>query len=219
MAPDKSPRNLNDTIFAPSTAPGRAGVAVLRVSGANAARAVEQLCGTPPKEPRKAYLAAFHDIQGTLIDRGLVLWFAAPSSFTGEDVAEFHIHGGRAIVDAMLAALSHVPGLRPAERGEFTRRAVENGKLDLTQAEALADLIDAGTEAQRRQALRQYDGVLGALYEDWRDRLIRACALAEATLDFPEEEIPASAMAGVRQVICDISQQIQEHLSDSRLSL
>jgi tRNA modification GTPase len=216
MAMDKSPRDLNDTIFAPSTAPGRAGLAVLRVSGTSAARAVEQLCGTPPKEPRKVYLTAFHDIQGTLIDRGLVLWFAAPSSFTGEDVAEFHVHGGRAIVGAMLAALSRVPGLRPAERGEFTRRAVENGKLDLTQAEALADLIDAETDAQRRQALRQYDGALGALYENWRSRLIRACALAEATLDFPEEEIPDGTMTGVWQAISDISQQIQEHLSDSR---
>jgi tRNA modification GTPase len=216
MAPDGLSKILNDTIFAPSTAPGRAGVAVLRVSGPDAARAVEWLCGTPPKEARKAYLEGFRDADGALIDRGLALWFATPASFTGEDVAEFHVHGGRAIVDAMLAALSKIPGLRPAERGEFTRRAVENGKLDLTQAEALGDLIDAETEAQRRQAVRQYEGALSELYEGWREGLIRACALAEASLDFPDEEIPDGTMSRVRQAILEISSQIQAHMADSR---
>ena len=154
-----------DTIFAPSTAPGRAGIAVLRVSGPDAKRAVESLTGAVPPSPKHAILKAFRDARGEIIDRGLLLWFEGPNSFSGEDIAEFHVHGGRAVVDAMLDALSSVDGLRPAEAGEFTRRAVENGKLDLTQAEALADLIDAQTDAQRKQALGQYGGALAVLYE------------------------------------------------------
>ncbi|HUJ03419.1 MAG TPA: tRNA uridine-5-carboxymethylaminomethyl(34) synthesis GTPase MnmE, partial [Rhizomicrobium sp.] len=118
-----------DTIFAPSTAPGRAGIAMLRVSGKDAWRAVVALAGSEPPEPRRAVLRSFRAAGGEEIDRGLVLWFAAPASFTGEDIAEFHVHGGRAVVVAMLEALAQVPGLRAAEPGEFTRRAVENGKL------------------------------------------------------------------------------------------
>src|SRR6185503_3391377 len=116
------------------------------------------------------------------------------ASFTGEDVAEFHVHGGRAVLEALSAALGALPGLRPAEPGEFTRRAVENGKFDLTQAEALADLINAETEAQRKQALRQYDGALADLYEGWRQSLIRAAAWVEAAIDFSDEEIPPEAL-------------------------
>ena len=199
---------LRDTIFALATAPGRAGVAVVRVSGPNAARAVEALTGAPPGEPRKAVLAR---IAG--IDRGLVLYFTSPDSFTGEDVAEFHVHGGRAIVDGVLAALARFG--RPAERGEFTRRAVENGKLDLTQAEAIADLVEAETDAQRRQALRQYDGALSGLYEGWRAELIRAAAWAEAAIDFSDEELPADMLARVQTAAREILEQIQAHLDDA----
>ncbi len=196
-----------DTIFALASAPGRAGVAVVRLSGPQAARAVEALTGKPPGAPRRAVLAR---IAG--IDRGLVLYFQGPDSFTGEDVAEFHVHGGRAVVDGVLAALA--PFGRPAERGEFTRRAVENGKLDLTRAEAIADLVDAETEAQRRQALRQYDGALSDLVEGWRVALIRAAAWAEAAIDFSDEELPADVLDRAQAAIRDILAQIQAHLDD-----
>lgn len=202
-----------ETIFALSTASGRSGVAIIRVSGPNAGYALEKLSGEPKPAVRTAALRRFSGASGE-IDRGLVLWFEGPASFTGEDSVEFHIHGGRAIVEAMLQALSAVGGLRPAEPGEFTRRAVVNGKLDLTRAEALADLIDAETEGQRRQALRQYDGVLYELYEDWRTRLIGAAAWAEAAIDFADEEIPEAVFEKSRSALGDIIQEIQTHLDD-----
>lgn len=205
-----------DTIFALSSGRGRAGVAVIRVSGPQAGLAVEALTGAELPEPRLAALRQFFAADGALIDEGLVLWFPAPASFTGVDVAEFHVHGGRAVVAAMLQALDALPGLRPAEAGEFTRRAVENGKFDLTQAEALADLINAETEAQRRQAVRQYGGALAALYEDWRTRLIRAAAWAEAAIDFSDEEIPADALASARTQVTEILGEIRGHLNDDR---
>jgi tRNA modification GTPase len=165
-------------------------------------------------EPRKATLARLRGHAGEAIDEALVLWFANPASFTGEDLVEFHVHGGRAIIEAILSALAALPGLRPAEAGEFTRRAVENGKFDLTRAEALADLIDAETESQRRQALRQYEGALAALYDGWRNRLIRASAWAEAAIDFSDEEIPQDAITQARRSVGDILQEIQGHLND-----
>jgi len=205
-----------DTIYAPATVPGRAGLAVLRISGPDALRAANVIARTKPKEPRKAYLTAFFGRSGELIDRGILLWFKASASFTGEDVVEFQLHGGRAIMDAMLDVCAQVTGLRAAERGEFTRRAVENGKLDLTQAEALADLIDADTCAQRGQALRQLDGALRDLYEGWRERLIRVAALAEATIDFPDEEVPDGTFQRVRTGINEIAAEIGQHLADGR---
>ncbi len=203
-----------DTIYALSSAAGRAGIAVLRVSGARARAALEALSGEVLPPPRMASLRTFQDASGE-IDRGLALWFPGPASFTGEDCAEFHVHGGRAVVDAMLAALAAQPSLRPAEPGEFTRRAVENGKMDLTAAEALADLIDAETQGQRRQALRQYEGALFALYEDWRVRLIRASAWAEASIDFSDEELPDGVLEKTNTVLAKITDEIQNHLSDS----
>lgn len=202
-----------DTIFALSTASGRSGVAIIRVSGPDAGGALERLSGEAKPAVRLAALRRFRDASGE-IDRGLVLWFEGPASFTGEDSAEFHVHGGRAIVEAMLSALAAIPGLRPAEPGEFTRRAVENGKLDLTRAEALADLIDAETEGQRRQALRQYEGVLYELYESWRTRLIAAVAWAEAAIDFADEEIPEDTFGKARTAIGEIAEEIQGHLDD-----
>jgi tRNA modification GTPase len=203
------------TIYALSTAPGRAGVAVIRVSGPEAGHALSALTGGPPPAPRVATRVRLRDAEGRQIDEGLILHFASPASFTGEDVAEFHIHGGRATVGAVLSALG-VLGLRPAEAGEFTRRAVENGKLDLTQAEAIADLVDAETDAQRRQALRQYDGALAALYEGWRADLIRAGAWAEAAIDFSDEELPTDTFTRVRAGITEILEQLRKHLNDSR---
>ncbi|HEX2590810.1 MAG TPA: tRNA uridine-5-carboxymethylaminomethyl(34) synthesis GTPase MnmE [Rhizomicrobium sp.] len=207
---------MNDTIFAPATAPGRAGIAVVRVSGASAKDAVIAVTGAQPPEPRLAALRAFRDFEGETIDEGLVLWFAGPASFTGEDVVEFQLHGGRAIVERVLATLGRLPRMRMAERGEFTRRAVENGKLDLTRAEAIADLVDAETEAQRRQAFRQYEGGLYQMAEGWRGRLIKALAWAEAAIDFAEDEVPAEAWAEVEAAIRELYQEIQRLMDDGR---
>jgi len=204
-----------DTIFALSTPPGRSGIAVVRVSGPASRDAVEALVGRLP-EARRAGLRRLRDRSGTVFDEALVLWFPGPRSETGEDVAEFHLHGGRAVVAAALEALTAVPGLRPAGPGEFTRRAVENGRIDLTQAEALADLIDAETEAQRRQALDQFQGCLARLYEDWRAELIRALGWVEAGIDFAEEGLPEDVTARARRQVAGIGQQIQSHLADSR---
>jgi tRNA modification GTPase len=204
-----------DTIYALSSAPGRAGVAVLRVSGPRAGAALESLARVRAPKPREAVLARLRDRAGAVLDQALVLWFPGPGSFTGEDVAEFHSHGGRAVVEAVLAALAAVPGLRAAEPGEFTRRAVENGKFDLTRAEALIDLIDAETEAQRRQALRQYNGTLASLYDGWRDRLVRALAWAEASIDFSDEEVPEEADSEVRAGINTLLNEINTHLNDA----
>ncbi|MGD0142006.1 MAG: tRNA uridine-5-carboxymethylaminomethyl(34) synthesis GTPase MnmE [Rhizomicrobium sp.] len=204
-----------DTIFALSSAPGRAGIAVLRVSGPEAGGALQSLTQADIPDARHATLRRLVE-SGAEIDRALVLWFPAGASFTGEDVVEFHVHGGRAVVEAVLGALGRMTGLRPAEPGEFTRRAVENGKFDLTQAEALADLIDAETEAQRKQALRQYEGALAALYDGWRVRLLHAAAWAEAGIDFAEEEVPEDVLARARADSAGILAEIQEHLDDSR---
>ncbi|HEV7371066.1 tRNA uridine-5-carboxymethylaminomethyl(34) synthesis GTPase MnmE [Arenibaculum sp.] len=204
-----------DTVFALASAPGRGGVAVLRVSGPRAGAALEALCRRPLPRPREAVLAGLVDPgTGEAIDRGLVLWFPAPRSFTGEDVAELHVHGGRAVVSALVEALSALPGLRLAEPGEFTRRAFENGKLDLTEAEAVADIVAAETAAQRRQALRQLDGALGRLYERWRDRLTRALAHLEADIDFPDEDLPGGVAMAVRPVLAGLAAEIAGHLDD-----
>jgi len=207
---------MNDTIFALSSATGRAGVAVIRVSGPAAQACVAALAGPARLAPRIAALRHLRDVNGQAIDQALVLWFPAPASFSGEDMAEFHVHGGRAIVARVLEILGSEAGCRPAEPGEFTRRAVENGKLDLTQAEALADLIDAQTEAQRRQGLRQYGGELAALYEAWRRRLIEALAWAEAAIDFSDEELPDNVLKRSRAATVEIIEEIQIHTADSR---
>jgi tRNA modification GTPase len=206
-----------ETIYALSTAPGRAGVAVLRVSGPRARVALEALTGAQLPPPRMAVLRRFIDPETRVpLDRGLALFFAAPASFTGEDVVELHLHGGRAVVAGMLAALARLPDLRAAAPGEFTRRAFENGKLDLTEVEGLADLIDAETEAQRAQALRQMEGALGHLYEGWRARLVRLLAHAEAEIDFPDEEVPGDLIAKLGPGIAALGEEIAAHLDDGR---
>src|ERR1043166_1445146 len=205
-----------DTIYALSSGRGRAGVAVIRVSGPRASQALVGLTAEALPTPLKAMWRQFRSKSGDMIDSGLALWFPAPGSFPGEDIAEFHVHGGRAVVEGLLAAFGAVDGLRPAEPGEFTRRAVENGKLDLTEAEGLADLINAETEAQRRQALLQYGGALAELYEDWRKALIRAAAWTEAAIDFSDEDLPADALSQARLQAADVLGQIEGHLADAR---
>lgn len=206
-----------DTIFALSSAPGRAGVAVFRISGPRADTALLALTRKIPPNERHAEIRTLFDrVNDSIIDDVLVLRFLPPRSYTGENVVELQTHGGRAVIAAVLAALNMIPGLRPAAPGEFTRRAVENGRLDLTQAEAIADLVDAETEAQRRQALRQLEGQLGRLYEDWRVQLIRAAARLEAAIDFPEDEIPPEAQTEARAQLTKILEEIQDHLADGR---
>jgi tRNA modification GTPase len=205
------------TIFAPATAPGRGGVAIVRVSGPLAGAALTALTGRPLPAPR---MAAFVRLSipesGEFLDQGLVLWFPAPHSFTGEDVAEFHVHGGRAIIAGLIDALASLPGLRIAEPGEFSRRGFENGKFDLTAAEAIADLVDADTAAQRRQALRQMEGELGRLYDGWRHRLTRALAHLEADIDFPDEDLPEGVAVMVRPELETLASEIAAHLNDNR---
>lgn len=207
-----------ETIIAVATAPGRAGVAVLRVSGPQAGALATALTGRPLPAPRLAAYASFSDpATGALLDRGLLLWFPSPASFTGEDVAEFQVHGSRAVLAALLAAATGFPGVRLAEPGEFTRRAFDNGKLDLTEVEGLADLIDAETEAQRRQAVRQLDGALGQIILGWQARLMRALAHCEATIDFVEEEdVPDDLLSATRPDLTALLAEMRGQAADGR---
>lgn len=205
------------TIFALSSGAGHAGIAVIRVSGPAAAEVARNLTDRPTPPARVATRAKFADpASRDVLDDGLILWFPGPASFTGEDVAEFHVHGGPAVIAGMIDVLDGISGLRIAEPGEFTRRAFENGKLDLTAVEGLADLINAETAAQRRQAQRQLAGELATLYDGWREELIRACALMEAAIDFSDEELPAGLAEESREIAMRIASAITGHLDDGR---
>lgn len=202
---------MTDTIFALATAAGRAAVAVVRVSGPATQSIVGALCGRAPK-PRLAALRTLRH-EGVELDEALVLRFEGPASYTGEDSAEFHVHGGRAVVEGLLSALVDL-GLRLAEPGEFTRRAFENGKLDLAQAEGVADLIDAETEAQRRQALGQVGGALSQRYDRWRDLLVQSLAMLEAAVDFPDEDLPEEVAERARPGLRTLSAELDAALAD-----
>ncbi|NBC32676.1 MAG: tRNA uridine-5-carboxymethylaminomethyl(34) synthesis GTPase MnmE [Alphaproteobacteria bacterium] len=213
---------MADTIFAVATGAGRAAIAIVRLSGPQAGAALEALTGRPLPPPRHAALRTLREPgSGAVLDRGLVLWFPGPHSASGEDMAEFHVHGGRAVLAGLCAALAALPGLRPAEPGEFSRRAFEAGKLDLTEVEAIADLVDAETRAQQRQALRQMDGALSRLVEDWRTRLVRVLAHLEADLDFPDEDLPAgiapAARAGLEALAAEMAAQLADDRRGERL--
>ena len=202
----------NKTIYALSSGRLPVAVAVVRISGPRAGDALKALTGKIP-EPRRAAFARIRDpLSNEIIDEALVLFFPAPKSETGEDVAEIQLHGGRAVIAALFAALAAMDGLRMAEPGEFTRRAFENGKLDLTAIEGLADLIYADTDAQRRQALRQLQGLLGNRAEDWRRRLIEAQALAEAGIDFSDE---ADVASNVTAQALDVARKLQREIADA----
>ncbi|MDG1862424.1 MAG: tRNA uridine-5-carboxymethylaminomethyl(34) synthesis GTPase MnmE [Yoonia sp.] len=190
-----------DTIFALATAQGRAGVAVIRISGDSAFKAASRLMNSLPD--RRGVRTLF-DQDGVHLDEALVLVFRDGQSFTGEPVVELHLHGSIAVVGAVLRVLGENSNLRPAEAGEFTRRALENGRLDLTQVEGLADLIDAETEGQRKQALRVLSGALGDLAEGWRAKLLRAAALIEATIDFADEEVPVDVSPEVLTLLSEV---------------
>jgi len=206
----------SDTIYALSSGFGKAGIAVVRLSGNQTRACLTRLCGALP-EPRMATLAALRDPEtGDIIDKGLVLYFPGPQSFSGEDMGELHVHGGRAVLERLFRVLAGFDGCVAAEPGEFTRRAFENGKLDLTAAEGVADLIEAETEAQRRQALKQMGGALTAIYEDWRARLIAAGAHVEATIDFSDEDLPQDLAAGAAAGLGSLLAEIDAHLDDDR---
>ncbi|HKU94636.1 MAG TPA: tRNA uridine-5-carboxymethylaminomethyl(34) synthesis GTPase MnmE [Vineibacter sp.] len=224
---------VSDTIYALASAlparRGGAGVAVIRLSGPRVDDAFVFLTepgafarGGSARDPalpapRQPVLRPFLDpVTGEVIDRGLAMRFVAPRSYTGEGVAEFHLHGGRAVIDAALTAIGRLPFCRLAEPGEFTRRAFEHGKLDLTAAEGIADLVSAETAAQRRQALRQVEGALGQLYEDWRTTLLRALAHLEADIDFPDEDLPQGIAETVRPDLMALRDAIAGHLDDRR---
>ena len=190
---------MNDTIFAPATAPGRAAIAVVRLTGPGAGETLDALAGRRPR-PRRVGVRRLRAPDGRVLDDALVIWMPGPGSYTGEDSAELHLHGGPAVVAGVLEALAGL-GLRLAEPGEFTRRAFENGRLDLAQAEGVADLIEAETEAQRRQALAQLDGALGRARDAWRADLVEALSLFEAAVDFPDEDLPADVARRARPAL------------------
>ncbi|NOD93938.1 tRNA uridine-5-carboxymethylaminomethyl(34) synthesis GTPase MnmE [Ruegeria sp. HKCCD4884] len=206
-----------DTIFALASAQGKAGVAVIRLSGPDSHFAAARLTGDAlPK--RGMVLRTLRDEKGARLDDGLVLTFRSPASFTGEDVAELQIHGSTASVNAVLRCLSDIDGLRIAEPGEFTRRALENGKMDLTQVEGLADLIDAETEAQRKQAQTILAGELGTLAERWRRDLIRAASLLEAVIDFADEEVPTDVTPEVRELIHGVMSDLRREADGVKIA-
>ncbi|MDJ0930422.1 tRNA uridine-5-carboxymethylaminomethyl(34) synthesis GTPase MnmE [Breoghania sp.] len=206
-----------ETIYALSSGDLPSGVAVVRISGPRVRFVVETLCGSLPA-PRRASVRKLRDpAKGEVLDEALVLFFERPASFTGEDVVEFHLHGGRAVVAAVLSALETFEGVTPAEAGAFTRRAFEAGRLDLTEVEGLGDLIQAETEAQRRQAIRQMGGELGALYESWRTVLVCSRAMIEAEFDFADEDdVPRNASDAIWENVIRIRDEISNHLVDNR---
>ena len=205
-----------DTIYALATAPGKAGLAVMRLSGPRAKAAAERLVGALPEHGRSLRQVVAE--LGIVLDQALVLTFATKRSFTGEAVVELHLHGSRAVMAAVTAALGRDPDLRLAEAGEFTRRAFENGRLDLTQVEGLADLIDAETEGQRRQAQRILSGALARRTEGWRQKLLRALALIEATIDFADEDVPVNVWPEVWGLVSSVAAELRQDYAGARLA-
>lgn len=208
---------MSETIFAVATAPGRAGVGVIRISGPMARHAVGHLCpGALPSH--RAVLRWLRDFDGNILDHALVLAFDEGASFTGEEVVELHLHGSIAILNAVLAVLGRIEGLRPAEAGEFTRRALANDRMDLAQVEGLADLIDAETELQRQQALAVFSGALSDKVEAWRVKLLRAAALIEATIDFADEDVPVDVSPEVSGLLGEVMAEMRSEAAGVKVA-
>jgi tRNA modification GTPase len=203
-----------NTIFAVASGAGYAAIAVMRISGPASRRLLAALCGHVPP-PRRASLRRLRDGEAALLDQAMVVWLPRPGSYTGEDSAELFLHGGRAVLDGVAEALVRL-GARPAEPGEFTRRAFLNDKMDLTEAEAVHDLVAAETAAQRRQALRQLDGALGTIYRGWAGRLRVLLAQQEALIDFPDEDLPPEVEAAVLEELAALGSEVAAHLDDKR---
>lgn len=207
--------NIADTIYAPASATAKSGVIVIRISGPRAKYALEQLGGKVGSPKFTKFTQIYHPKNRSLIDECIAVYYPGPGSFTGEDTVELNIHGGKAVLNLTMEALGGIDGLRIAEPGEFSRRRFLNGKMDLTQAEGLMDLIDADTSAQHQQALRQLSGALGRLCENWRLQLLQVLSLVEAYIDFPDEDLPQDIIDGVTAKVAELNQQIVAHLDDN----
>ena len=207
-----------DTIYSLSTGAGSSGVAIIRLSGSASEEVLKKLTRKQTPKPRLASLRRIHSpVNQDAIDEGIVIWFPGPNSYTGEDVVEFHVHGGPSITEEVLKSISTISSCRIAEPGEFTRRAFQSGKMDLTSAEAVADLIDAKTIEQRRQALKQFDGQLAGLYDEWRKQLIDLLAYAESAIDFSDEELPENINKTIIHNILRIKDSITQHIDDKMI--
>ena len=206
------------TIYALSTGPGISGIAVIRVSGKNTAEIVKKITGSKLPSPRVATLTKFNK-NGTkeLIDEGVIIWFPAPNSYTGEDLAEFHVHGSRAVINAMHISISEVKNCRLAEPGEFTKRAFQNGKINLLQAESIADLISSETEIQRKQALKIMRGHSSDKFNSWREKLLKVLSHIEAKIDFPDEDLPKEILFEIKQTSEQVSNEIKKVLNDQKV--
>ncbi len=206
------------TIYALSTGPGISGIAVIRVSGKNTADVVKKLTGSKLPSARTATLAKFNKNGGKeLIDEGVIIWFPAPNSYTGEDLAEFHVHGSRAVIKAMHIAISKIKNCRLAEPGEFTKRAFQNGKINLLKAESIADLVSSETEIQRKQALKIMSGKISDKYNSWRKKLLKILSHIEAKIDFPEEDLPKNIFTEIQKTSNNVMKEINKTLNDQKV--
>ena len=206
------------TIYALSTGPGIAGVAVIRVSGSNTAEVVKKITGLKLPPPRVATLSKFNK-NGTkeLIDEGVIIWFPAPNSYTGEDLAEFHVHGSRAVINAMHSTISKMKKCRLAEPGEFTKRAFQNGKINLLKAESIADLVSSETEIQRKQALKIMGGKSSDKFNSWRGKLLKTLSHIEAKIDFPDENLPQNIISEIKKTSNNVLKEIKKTLNDQKV--
>ena len=206
------------TIYALSSGPGISGIAVIRVSGKNTAKVIKKLTGSKLPVPRVATLKKFNKNGGKeLIDEGIVLWFPAPNSYTGEDLAELHVHGSRAVISAIHLAISKVKNCRLAEPGEFTKRAFQNGRINLLKAESIADLISAETEIQRKQALKIMSGKSSDKFNSWREKLLKILSHIEAKIDFPDEDLPKNIISEIQKKSNNILKEIKKTLNDQKV--
>ncbi len=206
------------TIYALSSGPGISGVAVIRISGKDTAEVIKKITGVGLPVPRVATLRKFNKNGGKeLIDEGVIIWFPAPNSYTGEDLAEFHIHGSRAVISAMHLAISKIKNCRLAEPGEFTKKAFQNGKINLLKAESIADLISAETEIQRKQALEIMSGKSSYKFNSWRDQLLKILSHVEAKIDFPDENLPKNIMNEIQKKINRVLKEIRNTLDDQKV--
>ncbi len=206
------------TIYALSSGPGISGIAVIRVSGKNTAEVIKSLTGSKLPKPRVATLVKFNkNGKKKLIDEGVILWFPGPNSYTGEDLAEFHVHGSRAVIKAMHSAISKIKNCRLAEPGEFTKRAFQNGKINLLKAESIADLVSSETEIQRKQALKVMQGQSSDKFNEWREKLLKILSHVEAKIDFPDEDLPNNIINEIQKTSSIILKEIKKTLNDQKV--
>tara|TARA_B100001750_G_scaffold205053_1_gene181834 strand:- start:758 stop:2089 length:1332 start_codon:yes stop_codon:yes gene_type:complete len=206
------------TIFALSSGPGISGVAVIRVSGDHTANVIKQITGEDLPVPRVATLRHFNKINNNeLIDEGVLIWFPGPNSYTGEDLAEFHVHGSRAVINAIHTSISKIKNCRLAEPGEFTKRAFQNGKINLLKAESIGDLISAETEIQRKQAIQIMNGKSSKHFNSWREKLLKILSHIEAKIDFPDEDLPKNIIDEIKKTSDDVMNQIKKTLNDQKV--